>query len=136
MSYDVIVTREDGAWLADVPSVPGAHTFARSLAGLVESVREVIVLMADLPDDDQPNVSLTFDVADPLIGEAAELGRTRQALAERETAVRDATVRTARSLTSAGYSVRDTAVLLAMTPGRVSQVAKPDARPRSVRRTG
>ena len=25
MSYDVIITREDDAWLADVPSAPGAH---------------------------------------------------------------------------------------------------------------
>lgn len=136
MSYDVTVTREDGSWLADVHSVPGAHTFARSLAGLVESVREVIVLMADLPDDAQPDVTLTFDVSDPLVIEAAALGRARRELAERETAVRDATADTARSLTGAGYSVRDTAVLLAMTPGRVSQVAKPAPRPRSLKRTG
>ena len=50
MSYAVLVTRDGDSWLADVPSVPGAHTFARSLEGLARSVREVVVLMDDLPD--------------------------------------------------------------------------------------
>jgi predicted RNase H-like HicB family nuclease len=50
MSYTVLVTRDGDNWLADVPSVPGAHTFARSLVGLAKSVREVVVLMDDLPD--------------------------------------------------------------------------------------
>jgi predicted RNase H-like HicB family nuclease len=30
-TYEAVVTREDPMWLADVPAVPGAHTFARSL---------------------------------------------------------------------------------------------------------
>lgn len=41
-----IVTREGSSWLADIPAVPGAHTFARSQAGLAKFVREVIILMA------------------------------------------------------------------------------------------
>ena len=49
MSYTVLVTRDGDNWLADVPSVPGAHTYARSLEGLARSVREVVVLMDDLP---------------------------------------------------------------------------------------
>lgn len=57
--YEVKVTREDGSWLADVPAVPGAHTFARSLAGLARSVREVIILMADLDDDATPERMFT-----------------------------------------------------------------------------
>ena len=40
--YNVIVTSEGGSWLADVPAVPGADTFARSLTSLAKSVREVI----------------------------------------------------------------------------------------------
>ncbi|GAB3884535.1 type II toxin-antitoxin system HicB family antitoxin [Terrabacter terrigena] len=59
-TYEVVVTREDGAWLADVPTVPGAHTFARSEAGLADSVREVIVLMDDLDDDARPGIAWTF----------------------------------------------------------------------------
>jgi len=60
MSYTVLVTRDGDDWLADVPSVPGAHTFARSLEGLARSVREVVVLMDDLPDDAE--VELGFHV--------------------------------------------------------------------------
>ena len=49
-TYRVMATREDDAWLADVPELPGAHTFARTLPALDKAVREVIVLAADLPD--------------------------------------------------------------------------------------
>jgi len=60
MSYEVEVTREGSQWLADVPAVPGAHTFANSLDALRDSVREVIVLMADLPNDATPEYYFTF----------------------------------------------------------------------------
>ena len=60
MSYKVLVTRDGENWLADVPSVPGAHTFARSLEGLPRSVRDVVVLMDYLPDD--AAVELDFHV--------------------------------------------------------------------------
>ncbi len=73
-TYEAVVTREDPMWLADVPAVPGAHTFARSLPALLESIREVIVLMDDLPDDVTPDFCLTFDVDDPDVGAAAQLG--------------------------------------------------------------
>jgi len=120
--YEVVVTREDGVWLGDVPSVPGAHTFARSLAGLVEAVREVIVLMDDLPDDAKPTVTFSYVVPDEVITSAAEVGRQRAKLdrAERENAA--ATAAAVHRLKAAGYSVRDASVLLGVTPGRVSQL--------------
>ncbi len=67
VNYDVRVTREAGAWLADVPDVPGAHTFASSLAGLSKSVREVVVLMTDQADDAAVDITFTFDVAMPIL---------------------------------------------------------------------
>lgn len=121
-TYEVVVTREDGIWLADVPAVAGAHTFARSLPSLLESVREVIVLMDDLPDDTAPDLSLTFDVEDPTVGAAAQLSALRREIAEREHDLQQATADTARRLTTAGYSVRDAAVMLHITPGRISQI--------------
>src|SRR5262249_56281916 len=48
-TYRVIVTREGGAWLAEVPDLAGGHTYARTLAALDKAVREVIVLAAYLP---------------------------------------------------------------------------------------
>jgi hypothetical protein len=38
--------REDNQWLADVPELPGAHTYARSLPSLEQAIREVVVLAA------------------------------------------------------------------------------------------
>jgi predicted RNase H-like HicB family nuclease len=121
-NYQVVASREDGVWLADVPAVPGAHTFALSLPALLESIREVIVLMDDLPDDATPEFSLTFDVDDPDVGAAAELGSLRQEITARGHELQRATADTARRLTSAGWSVRDAAVMLHITPGRVSQL--------------
>ena len=48
-AFRVVVTREDGQWLADVPELQGAHTYARSLPSLDQAVREVVVLAAGLP---------------------------------------------------------------------------------------
>ena len=121
--YEVIVTREDGAWLADVPVVAGAHTFARTLAGLRRSVREVIIVMDDLPDDAEVAMSFRFDVDDATVAVAARLGQERRALAAREADVMAGTARSVGDLIEHGYSVRDAAELLSITAGRVSQLA-------------
>jgi predicted RNase H-like HicB family nuclease len=123
MTYQVIVTREGDQWLADVPDVPGAHTFANSLDGLRRAVREVIVLMDDLPDDAQPDVTFTFDVEDETVQAAVEVARRRDELEAAEAELRKATLDTIRALKSRGHSVRDVAALVGVTPGRVSQVA-------------
>ena len=59
-SYKVVVTRENDHWLADVPELSGAHTYARDLSSLHQAVREVIVLAADLPDDAMPEIELEY----------------------------------------------------------------------------
>lgn len=123
MTYTVIVAREGDNWLADVPEVTGAHTFARSLSGLKKSVREVIALMDDLDDDARIDMHLDYRVDDTLVSRAAIAGHERQALAKREQDLRLATIESVGNLTAAGYSVRDTAALLEVTPGRVSQLA-------------
>jgi len=122
-SYEVIVTREDGAWLADVPAVAGAHTFARTLTGLRRSVREVIIVMDDLPDDDAVAMVFRFDVDDETVAAAARLGQERRAIAAREADVMAGTARSVGDLIEHGYSVRDAAELLNITAGRVSQLA-------------
>ena len=116
MTYTVKVTREDGNWLADVLEVAGAHTFARTLEGLTKSVREVIVLMADLPDDAEVVWDWDFsEVDDEVVTSAAHIGRHREDVAKQTAAL-------AGKLVDRGMSVRDAAVLLRITPGRVSQL--------------
>jgi predicted RNase H-like HicB family nuclease len=63
-TYRVVVTHEDGRWLAEVPALAGAHTYARSLPALGQAVREVIVLAADLPDEAMPGLVLDFEVVE------------------------------------------------------------------------
>ncbi len=123
MTYKVVITREDGAWLADVPDVPGAHTYARTITRLLANVHEVIVLMDDLPDDAAVETNVEYQV-DDLIDTAQRLGEERAALAGREAALKHETLAAIRLLTDNGYAVRDAAELLRITPGRVSQIAQ------------
>jgi hypothetical protein len=121
MSYSVLVTREGDNWLADVPAVAGAHTFARSLDGLAKSVREVVILMAELEGDADVQLDFHYDVDDDTVGEAERLRRLRAAMLIQEAELVSATARVASDLTRS-YSVRDTAAMLGLTAGRISQI--------------
>src|ERR1035437_9952344 len=123
--YEVVVTREGGSWLADVPALPGAHTFARSLTGLAKSVREVIIVMADLDDHAKPELTFTYQVSDEVVQEAVAVGRERRQARELEEALMAHTSAAVVRLAREGYSVRDAAALLDLTPGRVSQLLNP-----------
>lgn len=120
--YRVVVTREDGNWLADVPALEGAHTYARSLPSLDRAIREVIVLAADLPDEAMPDLVLDYEyrTGDPRIDEdATRVRRLRAQLAE----VERLTAASIRALTPE-LSVRDAGALLGVSPQRVSQLAR------------
>jgi DNA-binding NarL/FixJ family response regulator len=123
--HQVIVTREDGVWLADVPGLPGAHTYARSLPALDQAVREVIVLAADLPDEAMAGLGLDYryDTGDPeLDATALEVRRMRRQAAELAAAAAARTSEVAVLLVRRGLSVRDVASLLGISPQRVSQL--------------
>jgi hypothetical protein len=129
--FRVVVTREGDDWLADVPALEGAHTFARSMAGLDRAVREVVVMAADLPDAAMPDLQLdwSFDTGDVVLDTTAAGVRSLREHAEKtSTAATARTVAAARRLTAGGLGVRDTAVVLGVSPQRISQiVAQPKA---------
>lgn len=137
--YHVVVTRdpEDARfWLADVAGLEGGHTYARSLAALDRYVREVIVLAADLPDEAEDALRLTWEyhTGDPDLDKVATALRSRRERAEAEARrLAEETSDLARRLVAEGrYSVRDAATLLAVSPSRVGQLApKRAARRRS-----
>lgn len=123
--YGVVVTREGGHWLADVPALPGAHTYARSLPALDQAVREVIVLAADLPDEAMGELMLdySYDTGDPeLDATALEVRRLRRQADELAAAAAARTGEAAARLVARGLSVRDVAALLGISPQRVSQL--------------
>jgi len=124
-TYRVVVTREDGHWLADVPELEGAHTYARSLPALDQAVREVIVLAAGLPDEAMPDLALDYDyhTGDPELDTTAlEVRRLRRQAGELAAAATARTSQAAAQLAARGLSVRDIAALLGISPQRVSQL--------------
>jgi predicted RNase H-like HicB family nuclease len=125
MSYRVVVTREEESWLADVPELDGAHTYARTLPALDRAVREVIVLAADLPDEAMTDLALDYDyrTGDPLLD--AVTTEIRSLRAQADALAETATTRTAQAaaaLVARGLGVRDVAALLQISPQRVSQI--------------
>jgi DNA-binding NarL/FixJ family response regulator len=124
-AYRVVVTREEGHWLADVPSLEGAHTFARSLPTLDQAVREVVVLAADLPDEAMPGLVLDYEyhTGDARLDAAAsEVRQLRRQADEIAAAATARTGQAAAELVARGLSVRDVAALLGISPQRVSQL--------------
>ncbi|HET8682421.1 MAG TPA: hypothetical protein VFM54_11180 [Micromonosporaceae bacterium] len=125
-TYRVVVTREGQAWLADVPDLPGTHTWAKNLPGLDRSVREVIALAEDLPDGAEPDLRLVYDydIGDPELNTAtAYLRAERERIQREERQLAERTAAVAARLTERSLSVRDAAALLAVSPQRISQVA-------------
>jgi hypothetical protein len=123
--YRVVVTREGGAWLADVPELQGAHTYARTLPALDRAVREVVVMAADLPDEDMPSlrVAYQFCTGDPAVDDTAAEIRTLREQADQLAATAAArTSAAAQLLVGRGLSVRDAAAILGISPQRVSQL--------------
>lgn len=123
MTYTATVTREGNMWLAEVPGLPGAHAYARTLTNLRRELADAIILSADLDDDAE--VQIAFQVADSeleLIARAFTLADRRHQIRTAEAVVVAETAGVARSLIAAGWSVRDAAGALDITPGRVSQL--------------
>ncbi|MGQ0669714.1 MAG: type II toxin-antitoxin system HicB family antitoxin [Actinomycetota bacterium] len=122
VTYEVVVERdESGAWLARVPSVPGCHTYGRTLDQARRRIREALGLWID----DADNADLAFELHLP-----AEVRRElvrAQALRERSERVQrqagDALARAAVDLTARfGLSRRDAAELLGISHQRVQQL--------------
>ena len=124
-TYRVIITRDDGHWLADVPSLRGAHTYARSLSALDQAVREIVVLAADLPDEAMPGLVLEFEYHTGAARLDATTREVRQLRRQADELAAAATARTSEAaveLVARGMSVRDVAALLGISPQRVSQL--------------
>lgn len=125
-THTVTVTREDDWWLAHVHGLDGgAHTEARTLTGLDAGVRDLIVLAEDLPDEAAADLDVTYryDVDDETVRAAGSLAAERARVAHVER-VRTQTARLAVDMRRRGYSVRDTAAALGITPGRVTQLER------------
>ncbi|MDF2444115.1 MAG: hypothetical protein JWR01_2318 [Subtercola sp.] len=124
MKYFVDISLEGVTWVASVTNLEGAHTFAHSLVTLDHHVREAIAVVADLDDEGAAaaEIEYRYDRVPVVVKIAAELGAERAVNEVRMKRLQAEAAEHARELTAAGYSVRDIAGLLRMSPGRVSQI--------------
>jgi predicted RNase H-like HicB family nuclease len=139
MTYHVVVTRDGDGWMADVPALPGTHTWAKSLRALDRNVREVIGMVEDLPRSAEATMDLEMEyhTGDPVLDERAGGLRTRRREQERAAAeIASDTSELLRSF-AAQLSVGDAAVLLGVSKGRISQLRGGSAgQPAAASRTG
>jgi hypothetical protein len=128
VTFRVVVTREGDSWLADVPDVEGAHTWARNLPALDQAVREVIALAEDLPDGAEDGLAIDYDyrTGDVEIDRTTADLRASRARIEAESRRLEASTAAAARRLAKTLSVRDTATLLGVSPQRISQLAPKD----------
>ena len=126
-TYRVVVTHENGAWLADVPDLAGAHTYARNIPSLQRAVRELIALVEDMPDGAEDDLHVDYDYR---IGIPEVEAETRQLRADRERIRREDDELARRTDAAAKalverykFSVRDAAALTGVSKQRISQLA-------------
>jgi hypothetical protein len=120
MTYRVVVTREDHAWLADLPEMQGAHTESPATLGMLDLYcREVATLMDDDTDiamdecEFQWELHLSDDDLVDAIAQQRGVPRT--------------------DVLARGWSLADVAALLSAPVERVTQVPPPTANVRAVR---
>ncbi|MCA1678672.1 MAG: hypothetical protein LC777_06845 [Actinobacteria bacterium] len=126
MSFVATVTGEGSHWLAEVQGLPGAHAYARTLTRLREELTNAIILSADLPDDAKPEISFILDSGvdqAETLRLAFALAQERHKLHALEAILHEQVAAVVTELVGGGYSVRDVAGALDVTPGRVSQLA-------------
>lgn len=123
-TYTAVITREDGDWLADIPELDGASTYASTLPRLLENLREVAILADGLPDDAAPAFDLRFEVDDQDVREASLLRAERSRIDREAESLRARTSKALGVLVKDGYSTRDAAEIVGVSPGRVSQLLK------------
>jgi predicted RNA binding protein YcfA (HicA-like mRNA interferase family)/predicted RNase H-like HicB family nuclease len=124
MKYHVVVTRDGDRWMADVPALPGTHTWAKTLRALDRNVREVIGMVEDLPRSAEAamDLDMEYHTGDSVLDERAGTLRTRRR--EQERAATEIASETSELLRrfAAELSVGDAAVLLGVSKGRISQL--------------
>jgi predicted RNase H-like HicB family nuclease len=124
MTYRVEIDRdESGAWIARVPSVPGCHTYGRTLSQVRGRIRETLGLWVA----DADRAALDFDIHLPADARAhvrgARAGRARATRTHEEGHA--AMTSAATELTTRfGLSLRDTAELIGVSHQRVQQLVQ------------
>ncbi|MBI4259862.1 MAG: type II toxin-antitoxin system HicB family antitoxin [Actinobacteria bacterium] len=129
MTYRVDVRRDEtGAWIADVPDVPGCHSYGRTLRQVRTRIREALALWVD--DAESAELDWRVHLPAEARGElrAAHTSRERASQAQEEAQARVASA--AQELVGRfGLSLRDAAELMGLSHQRVQQVLAAGSHP-------
>ncbi|WP_137725660.1 type II toxin-antitoxin system HicB family antitoxin [Prescottella subtropica] len=123
MKVTAHATRDGSWWVVEVPEVDGAFTQARRLDQISAMVADAVALLEGIPAADV-DVTLDVDLGDPGVLEEARRARAQVEAAARaqEDAARASRAAVAHLRHRTKLSVRDTAVVLGVSPQRVSQL--------------
>jgi len=123
LTYTAVCRRIGDWWAIDVPEAHGVHTQARRLEQVEAMTRDAVALLRNVPED-------SFDVTvEPHLDDEAEqtlaasADATRRAREAAQTASRLQREAATTLLTKYRLTVRDTGMLLHVSPQRVSQLA-------------
>lgn len=130
MTYHIVVTRDGDGWMADVPALPGTHTWAKTLRALDRNIREVIGMVEDLPRSAEASLDLDLEyrTGDPELDARSSELRTRRKEIERNAAEVASQTRELAGQLAGQLPVSDTAILLGVSKGRVTQLQVPHPR--------
>lgn len=123
-TYQVRLVRdEEGTWLARVPSVPGCHTYGRSIEQALNRTREALSLWVD--DSSSAELQPDIRLGEPARSDVRRLSAARARADEAEATARKLLFATVRELTrNEGWSVRDVAGVVGLSPQRVHQISR------------
>ena len=130
MTYHVVVTRDSDGWMADVPALPGTHTWAKTLRALDRNIREVIGMVEDLPRSAEASLDLDLEyrTGDPGLDARSSELRARRRENERNAAEVASETRELAGQLAGQLPVSDTAILLGVSKGRITQLQVPSPR--------
>ena len=122
MKVTAKATRSGQWWAVEVPEVDGAYTQARRLDQIPKMVADAVSLLEDVPAD-SVEVDLDIDLGVPDVSEYVRSARVAVKAAAR---AHESAARTSRDavgrLRNLGLTVRETAIVLDVSPQRVSQL--------------
>jgi len=127
LTYTAVCRRVGDWWAIDVPEAHGVHTQARRLEQVEAMARDAVSLLRKVPEDSfdvtvEPHLD---DEAEQTLAASAEA--TRRAREAAETASRLQREAATTLLTKYRLTVRDTGMLLHVSPQRVSQLTHTSA---------
>lgn len=123
--YVVELERDEGerVWLARVPSIEGLHTYGRSIEQAMNRTQEALALWVSKSVASNADLVPRIHVAADLRAALSELAAARKKAAAAQEEANGRLISTVQELTDeAGWSVRDVARMVELSPQRVQQV--------------